>query len=74
MNKAWYLKRHVIAGGELNGIRGHIVDVTEEYDELFGKQIWFHIKDEDSGIVERYAKEEIQEIKVKLVEIYEPLD
>ena len=73
MNKAWYLKRHVIASDELNGIRGHIVDVTEEYDELFGKQIWFHIKDEDSGIVERYAKEEIQEIKVKLVEIYEPL-
>ena len=73
MNKAWYLKRHVIAGGELNGIRGHIVDVTEEHDELFGRQIWFHIKDEDSDIVEKYTKEEIQEIKVKLVEVYEPL-
>lgn len=73
MDNSKYIGRHVIAGDELNGIRGHIVDVTEEYDELFGKQIWFHIKDEDSGIVERYAKEEIQEIKVKLVEIYEPL-
>lgn len=74
MDNSKYIGRHVIAGDELNGIRGHIVDVTEEYDELFGKQIWFHIKDEYYGTVERYDILEIQEIKVKLVEVYEPLE
>lgn len=73
MNKLDYINKHVIAGGELNGIRGHIVDVTTEYDEIFGWETWFHIKDEYSGIVERFDILEIQEIKVKLVEVYEPL-
>ena len=74
MDKSKYIGKHVIAGGEINGIRGYIVDVTEEYDDIFGNETWFHIKDEYSGIVERYDVLEIQEIKVKLVEVYEPLE
>lgn len=74
MNKSDYINKHVIAGGEINGIRGHIVDVTEEYDDIFGNETWFHIQDEYSGIVERYDISEIQEIKVKLVEVYESLE
>ena len=73
MDKSKYIGRHVIAGGEINGIRGHIVNVTYEYDYFLGVQAWFHIKDEYSGIVEIYDISEIKEIKVKLVEIYEPL-
>lgn len=73
MNKSKYIGKHVIAGGEINGIRGHIVDVTEEYDDIFGKEAWFHIKDEYSGIVERYDISEIKEIQVRIVEVYEPL-
>ena len=73
MDKSKYIGKHVIAGGDLNGIRGHIVDVTEEYDDIIGNETWFHIKDECSGIVERYDISEIQEIQVKLLEVYEPL-
>lgn len=65
-----YIGKHVIAGGELNGIRGHIVYVTTEHDEILGDCTWFHIKDEHSGIVERYAKEEIREIVPQIQEVY----
>ena len=74
MNKSDYINKHVIAGGELNGIRGHIVDITTEYDEIFGWETWFHIKDEYSGIVERYAKEEIREIVPQIQETYIELE
>ena len=74
MNKSDYINKHVIAGGELNGIRGYIVDVTTEYDEIFGWETWFYIKDEYSGIVERYAKEEIHEIVPQIQETYIELE
>ena len=73
MDKSKYIGKYVIAGSGFRTIRGHIIDVHKTYDEVFGWETWFIVKDADSGIVERYAKEEIQEIKVKLVEIYEPL-
>lgn len=74
MDKSKYIGKHVIAGGEINGIRGHIVDVTEEYDDIFGNETWFHIKDEYSGIVERYAKEELHEIVPQIQETYIELE
>ena len=74
MDKSKYIGKHVIAGGEINGIRGHIVDVTEEYDDIFGNETWFHIKDEYSGIVEQYAKEEICEIVPQIQETYIELE
>lgn len=74
MNKSNYINKYVIAGGELNGIRGHIVDVTTEYDELFGWETWFHIKDEHTGTVDRYAKEEIHEIILKIQETHIELE
>ena len=74
MDKSKYIGKHVIAGGEINGIRGHIVDVTEEYDDIFGNETWFHIKDEHTGTVDRYAKEEIHEIILKIQETYIELE
>lgn len=53
-----YIGKHVIAGSGFKSIRGKIVDV----------------KDEHSGIVERYAKEEICEIVPQIQETYIELE
>lgn len=58
-----YIGKHVYAGGELNGTRGYIVDVEDEYDDFLDvNTVWFCIKDEFDGSFHRYAKEEITEI------------
>jgi hypothetical protein len=62
-----YIGKYVHAGGELNGIIGHIVDVKDEFDELFGNETWFYVKDEQDGIISKYAKEELQEITIGIV-------
>ena len=74
MDKSKYIGMHVIAGSGFRTIRGHIIGVHETYDELFGWETWFIVRGEGGGIDQGYAKEEIQEIKVKLVEVYEPLE
>lgn len=59
-----YIGKYVHAGGELNGIVGHIVDVKHESDDIFGEELWFYIKDEEDGTIHRYGKEDIQEIVI----------
>ena len=61
-SKHHYIGKYVHAGGELNGIIGHIIDVKLESDDIFGEELWFYIKDEEDGTIHKYAKEEIQEI------------
>ena len=63
-SKHHYIGKYVHAGGELNGIVGHIVDVKHESDDIFGEELWFYIKDEEDGTIHRYCKEEIQEIVI----------
>ena len=62
-----YIGKYVHAGGELNGIVGHIVDVKDEFDEFFGWNTWFYVKDEQDGIISRYGKEDLQEITMGIV-------
>ena len=61
-SKHRYIGKYVHAGGELNGITGHIIDVKYESDDIFGEELWFYIKDEEDGTIHRYGKEDIQEI------------
>ena len=70
--KEKYIGKYVHAGGELNGIVGHIVDVKTEHDDLFGEEEWFYVKDEEDGIIHKYAKEELQEITIGI--FYKDLD
>ena len=63
-SKHHYIRKYVHAGGELNGIVGHIIDVKHEYDDIFGEELWFYIKDEEDGTIHRYGKEDIQEIVI----------
>ena len=74
MDKSKYVGKYVIAGSGFRTIRGHIIDVHETHDEVFGWETWFIVKDETNGIDQGYAKEEIYEIQVKLVEAYEFLE
>ena len=68
-----YIGMHVHAGGELNGIAGHIVDVKDEYDEYFKEWFtWFYVKDQDTGNIEKYDKSDLQEITIGIV--YIPLE
>ena len=62
-----YIGKYVHAGGELNGIIGHIVDVKDEYDEIFGHETWFYVKNEQNGIISKYGKEELQELTIGVV-------
>ena len=68
-SKHHYIGKYVHAGGELNGIVGHIVDVKHESDDIFGEELWFYIKDEEDGTIHRYGKEEIQEIVISFTYI-----
>ena len=68
-SKHRYIGKYVHAGGELNGIVGHIVDVKHESDDIFGEELWFYIKDEEDGTIHRYGKEEIQEIVISFTYI-----
>lgn len=63
-SKHRYIGKYVHAGGELNGITGHIIDVKYESDDIFGEELWFYIKDEEDGTIHRYGKEDIQEIVI----------
>lgn len=63
-SKHHYIGKYVHAGGELNGITGHIIDVKHESDDIFGKELWFYIKDEEDGTIHKYGKEDIQEIVI----------
>jgi hypothetical protein len=63
-SKHHYIGKYVHAGGELNGITGHIIDVKHESDDIFGEELWFYIKDEEDGTIHKYGKEEIQEIVI----------
>ena len=69
-----YIGKRVIAGSGFKSIRGKIVDVKDEYDDIFGDCTWFCVQDEYSGIVERYAKEEIHEIVPQIQETYIELE
>jgi hypothetical protein len=70
MDKSKYIGKHVIAGSGFRAIRGHIVDVHETCDEVFGWETWFIVKDETNGIDQGYAKEEIREIVPQIQETY----
>lgn len=61
-----YIGKYVHAGGNLNGIIGHIVDVKVEVDD-WGEDVWFYVKDEQDGTIHKYAKEELQEITIGIV-------
>jgi hypothetical protein len=74
MDKSKYIGKHVIAGSGFKSIRGKIVDVKDEYDDIFGDCTWFYIKDEDSSLIDRYAKEEICEIVPQIQETYIELE
>ena len=63
-SKHRYIGKYVHAGGELNGITGHIIDVKYESDDIFGEELWFYIKDEEDGTIHKYGKEDIQEIVI----------
>lgn len=63
-SKHHYIGKYVHAGGELNGITGHIIDVKRESDNIFGEELWFYIKDEEDGTIHKYCKEDIQEIVI----------
>ena len=69
-----YIGKRVIAGSGFKSIRGKIVDVKDEYDDIFGDCTWFYIKDEDSSLIDRYAKEEICEIVPQIQETYIELE
>ena len=69
-----YIGKRVIAGCGFKSIRGKIVDVKDEYDDIFGDCTWFYIKDEDSSLIDRYAKEEICEIVPQIQETYIELE
>ena len=68
-SKHRYIGKYVHAGGELNGITGHIIDVKYESDDIFGEELWFYIKDEEDGTIHRYGKEDIQEIVISFTYI-----
>lgn len=63
-SKHHYIGKYVHAGGELNGITGHIIDVKRESDNIFGEELWFYVKDEEDGTIHKYGKEDIQEIVI----------
>lgn len=69
-----YIGKHVIAGSGFKSIRGKIVDVKDEYDEIFGSCTWFYVKDENSSHTYQYAKEEICEIVPQIQETYIELE
>ena len=69
-----YIGKRVIAGSGFKSIRGKIVDVKDEYDDIFGECTWFYVKDENSSFIDRYAKEEICEIVPQIQETYIELE
>lgn len=69
-----YIGKRVIAGSGFKSIRGKIVAVKDEYDEIFGLETWFHVKDENSSHTYQYAKEEICEIVPQIQETYIELE
>ena len=69
-----YIGKHVIAGSGFKSIRGKIVDVKDEYDDIFGDCTWFYVKDENNSLIDRYAKEEICEIVPQIQETYIELE
>ena len=69
-----YIGKHVIAGSGFKSIMGKIVDVKDEYDEIFGNCTWFYVKNENSSHTDKYAKEEICEIVPQIQETYIELE
>ena len=68
-SKHHYIGKYVHAGGELNGITGHIIDVKYESDDIFGEELWFYIKDEEDGTIHRYGNDDIQEMVISFTYI-----
>lgn len=62
-----HIGKTVHAGGELNGIRGVIVDVKYEDDDLGGKEYVFYVKDNETGRIKKFAKCDLQEEVVSVV-------
>ena len=66
-----YIGKYVHVGGELNGFNGCIVDVKEE-DNVWGKEMMYYVKNEDDGTIEKWVKDDLQEIRLGFV--YEDLE
>ena len=66
-----YIGKYVHVGGELNGFNGLIIDVKEE-DTVWGKEMMYYVKNEDDGTIEKWVKDELQEIRLGFV--YEDLE
>lgn len=62
-----HIGKTVHAGGELNGIRGIIVDVKYEDDDLGGKDYVFYVKDNETERIRKFAKCDLQEEVVNVV-------
>ena len=61
-----HIGKYVHVGGELNGYNGHIVDIQEENDDIYGKSIYYLVADEETGAVNRESKDDLYEITFDL--------
>lgn len=66
-----HIGKTVFAGGELNGIRGPIVDVKYEDDGFGGKDYVFYVKDLETEHISKFAKCDLKEEIIDVV--YKPL-
>ena len=66
-----HIGKTVHAGGELNGIRGPIVDVKYEDDGTGTKEYMFYVKDLKTERIRKFAKCDLQEEVINVV--YKPL-
>lgn len=57
-----YIGKHVVAGGNLNGTKGYVIDAKIEDEEFFGETLYLYIKNEFDGTIDKYCKDDVQEI------------
>lgn len=67
-----YIGKHVVAGGDLKGTKGYIIDAKIEDEEFFGETLYLYIKNEFDGTIDKYCKDDVREIIY--VEGYRDLD
>jgi hypothetical protein len=67
-----YIGKHVVAGGNLNGTKGYVIDAKIEDEEFFGETLYLYIKNEFDGTIDKYCKDDVREIIY--VEGYRDLD
>lgn len=63
-----HIGKYVFAGGNLNGIYGHIVGAKSEYDDVFDMETtWYYVKNEENGVITKWDISELKHVTIGVI-------